>query len=181
MTSLIHSSPACSKANRRRSRSVGASGSLRIRPWRPTQPVHRGRWQGERIRDFSARAGLADDERHGELGMVFFDRDQEVGDRLRDGARAAAVGAGLRHQGVEAALAVALEPVAQGLRRHSGASAARDGVVDGGLLFDAPIEPFAPGGQVHELGDEPVTGEARWHGGGRSRGRSWASSSGSGQ
>ena len=98
----------------------------------------RGR-QGQRLGNFSARAGCADDERHGDLRVVFFEGNQKVGHRLREGARAAAVGAGLRHQGVEAALAVALEPVAQGLRRHSGARAARDSVVGGGLLADALV------------------------------------------
>ncbi|MGH8567837.1 MAG: hypothetical protein ACREXU_07410 [Gammaproteobacteria bacterium] len=75
---------------------------------------------------------------------------------MGDGACAATVCARFGHQRLKAALAVALEPVAQGLRGDAGAGGPGDDVVGGGLFFDPGIKALGARRQLDEIGNQAV-------------------------
>ena len=77
ITSLIHSSPASRKANRRRSAGVGLAGVFVEQALAREQPVH-GRG-GKGVVD-AALAGGADEGFDRERGVLGLERDEQLGD-----------------------------------------------------------------------------------------------------
>ena len=115
-----------------------------------------GRRREIQVRGDITPAGGVDDGAHGEGRVAGLDGDQEFGDVRRHAAGAAPVAAGPGMQGVEAALAVALEPVADGLGGDAGARRAGDVVVLGGLGAQPSADAGRAARQVGEVGDEAV-------------------------
>ncbi len=88
--------------------------------------------------------------------MRLLDGDEQLGDIVWDLTRSAAIGPRLGQQRIEAAGAVALEPVADGLGGHPGAGGAGDDVIALGLLGNLAVQALGAGLQTHKVGNHPV-------------------------
>ena len=134
------------------------------------QAVHgRGR-QRQVCGHLGGLSGLADDQLHREFRVGLLGREQRLDHRRGQGAGLAAVGACFGQQGVEAATAVRLEPIAQRLGRHPGAGAAGDAVVARRPLGELLGEALGAWGQVHQLGNQPVAKQGNGLCGGQCQG-----------
>ena len=117
------------------------------------QPVH-GRG-GKRVLD-AALAGGADERFDRECGLLGLDRDEQLGELWGQSPGLAAVGAGLRIQRLEPAVAIEAEPVAHGLDGDTGAPGGGDGVGALCLLVQGTADVSAAWGQAEHVGDEAV-------------------------
>lgn len=141
----------------------GFGGGLAHQVRAAQQPVHGGAWWG--LGAQAALDGGADEDRDGQLRGLLLEADQGVGEQRGQRPGLAAVGARLRQQRIEAATAVGLEPIAQGLGGHPGAGAAGDGVGEPCLALEPGIQPGAVGRQLGELGDQAVAEQGHGLGG----------------
>ena len=135
-------------------RARGQPGGRRQRPGAGQQPVHGGRRQ--RLLDPRLAGGL-DDLAHGAGGFVALQLNQPFGHRVGQHPDLATVGAPLRVQRLEAALAVAVQPFAYRLRRDPLTARAGDGVGARGLVLKPCAQAAVAARQVHQVGDQPVT------------------------
>src|SRR6266545_5416309 len=134
ITSLIHSSPALSKAKRRRSQ------------------VHF-------VAD--ARLGLrfADQEIHRERRCLLLERAQQVRHLLRNGPRTTLVAPGLGMKRREAAPAIQGQPFTQRLRGHAASPRARDLVHLLRLLAEQGVKATLALLSMRKIGDQTVPEE----------------------
>ena len=117
------------------------------------QPVH-GRG-GKRVVDAALVGGL--DERFDRpCGLLGVERDEQLGDLGGQAPGLAAVGAGLRVQRLEPAVAIHAQPIAHRLDGDAGAARPGDGVGALGLLAQGVPNLAAARGQAQHVGDEPV-------------------------
>src|SRR6266545_1900832 len=151
ITSLIHSSPALSKAKRRGSLLVGSPGLLSIRPCRDSR----------RCTVAGARLGrrFADQEIHRERRCLLLERAQQVRHLLRNGPRTTLVAPGLGMKRREAAAAIQGQPFTQRLRGHAASPRARDLVHLLRLLAEQGVEAALALLSMRKIGDQTVPEE----------------------
>ena len=134
----------------------GGIGALAHQALAREQAMHARHGQHQLVGQRSAGACLRDDAAHRQCRVLLLDRDQQLGHVVGDLARPAAVGTRLGAQRIEAAGAVALEPVADGLGGDAGAGGAGDGVLAHRLLVDALVQPRGARRQAREFGNHAV-------------------------
>ena len=98
------------------------------------------------------------------MRIFAFEAFDEVGELRGDGARLAAILAGLRRQGFEAAVAVAQRPIQQRIDGNGGAFGIGDVVVAGGDLFGAAGEFAARQRFQHQRRDQAVAEQGEFFG-----------------
>ena len=102
-------------------------------------------------------AGGADDGAHRRGWIVEHERDETRGEFGGHAPGLAAGGARVGVQRLEAAIAVELAPVADGVGGNSGAGGAGDGLGLGGLVAHPGDEARGAHGQMHQVGDHVIS------------------------
>ena len=104
----------------------------------------------------AALAGGFDERFDRQRGLLGLERDEQLGELGGHAPGSAAVGAGLRVQRFEPAVAIQAQPIAHRLDGDAGAARAGDGVGTLGLLVQGAANLAAARGQAQHVGDEAV-------------------------
>ena len=121
------------------------------------QTVHGGRRQTQVVGELAGADGAGDHLAHRPDWVFGLGGDQQLDHVGRQAARPAAVGGRLGVERVEAAAAVELESVADGLGGDAGALRAGDGVLLLGLGAQQGADAGGAGREQQQIGDDAVT------------------------
>ncbi len=140
---------------------------------RCSKRMHTRRRQGQGRGNLITGTRRLDDQPHGKSRVLLLDSEQTLNHRWRQCTGLTAVGPRLGQQCIEAALAVALQPIAKRLRSDRGTGRAWDGVLLGSLLFELPIESLGTGREGAQRRRSIRSGTGQSHGVGQQRCHSW--------